>query len=63
MIEPRPNFETAARLVLALNDEQIAAKFSAEELIARAEQFVENLKSDAEMREAIDNPPGSDQNQ
>lgn len=55
--QPRPFFDIAARVVLALKDEQIAATFTAEQLIDRAENFVAKLKADALVREAIDNPP------
>ncbi len=47
------DIERAAAVVKALQDAEIARKFTAEELIDRAAKFVDSLKNEASLRAAM----------
>lgn len=45
--------ERASAVVLSLQDAEIASEFSAEDLIAKAHEFVDSLKSEATYRASL----------
>jgi len=45
--------ERASAVVLSLQDAEIASEFSAEELIDKAHEFCDNLKSEAAFRAGL----------